>query len=146
VQVDKQERLSGAWQGRRLGRTASVRLESLRVNTLPPDKLRRLEKAVLEFEDAPRSHEAHARGEDKMADSDHVAAVADLEAERHPETEIDTEAGNGHQVVRGAGPATPSPPRHAQDREGAESTGEFQHEHGGSASPRSDLYVEPCVP
>ena len=80
-----------------------------------------------------------------MADSDHVAAVADPKAELHPETEINMETGNGHQVVRGAGPRTPSLPGHAQDCEGAESTGEFQHEHGGSASPKNDLHVEPCV-
>ena len=73
-----------------------------------------------------------------------MAAVADPEAELHPETEL-TQMGNGHQVVRGAGPGTRSPLWHAQDCEGAESTGEFQHKHYGSASPRSDLHVVPCV-
>lgn len=76
-----------------------------------------------------------------MAD-DHVAAVAD------PETELESETGNGSLVVRGVGSGTPSLLRHAQDRKGAAPTGElyeFQQVQGGSASPGGDLHAEPSV-
>lgn len=80
-----------------------------------------------------------------MAD-DHVAAVADPEAELHLETELEPETGNGRRVARGVRSGTPSPPRHTQDREGAKPAGElheFQQERGGSASPGGDLHAEP---